>query len=89
MELKTLKDLEGKFAEHFSEKFPASAEKEIIDMLKAEAIKWVKDIDIGLKGFEQYQGQVIKNAIADKVQGLIATRQWILNFFNITEEDLK
>ncbi len=63
--------------------------EEDTEAIKQEAIKWVKDIDLQLKEFEHMQGQVVKNEFVDKVQGLIATRMWIINFFNITEEDLK
>jgi len=78
MELKTLKDLEGKFAEHFSEKFPASAEKEIIDMLKAEAIKWVKE-DLDCKQFYGMSGLEAQDIFLDR---------WMKRL-DITEEDLK
>ncbi|KKN27756.1 hypothetical protein LCGC14_0861060 [marine sediment metagenome] len=82
MKLKTLKDLiyEGEGDELTSQ---------FIKELKQEAIKWVKDIDLQLKEFEHMQGQVVKNEFVDKVQGLIATREWIKHFFNIIEEDLK
>ena len=77
MELKTLKDLWDIDSLEYAWK------------IKQEAIKWVKEIDRDLKEYEQYQGEVIKNKIVDRVQGLIATRQWIITFFNITEEELK
>ena len=57
--------------------------------LKKEAIKWVKRIDNDLKPYESTQGTLQKNKDVDFVVGNIATREWIKNFFNITEDDLK
>ena len=49
--------------------------------LKEEAIKWVKDIDTDL--FKVGRQKRTRIPV-----GLIANRQWIMQFFNITEEDL-
>ena len=54
-----------------------------------EAIKWVKEIDNNLKPYESTQGTMQKNKDVDFVVGNIATREWIKNFYNITEADLK
>ena len=46
-------------------------------ILKAEAVKWVKDIHEELKLFPTMS------------KGLERTAYWIKHFFNLTEEDLK
>ena len=76
-ELKTLKDI------------PKCYDCECLDekcvihfLLRREAIKWVKDID---KDLFRMGGRLFPRS----PDGLIATRQWIMNFFNITEEELK
>ena len=91
-ELKTLKDFElHELLDSPEFKIISSVSKAVI--IKGEirnlAIKWVKDIDENLKEFEGYQGEIVKNEVADRIQGFIATREWIKHFFNITEEDLK
>jgi len=73
-ELKTLKDL--KFQDH-----PTNNDVSI-QMLKAEAIKWVKHGDYTLGWFKENRGI----DITDEKQNW---RLWIIHFFNITEEDLK
>ena len=83
MKLKTLNDLIVK--DLFSEKDNIVR----INELKQEAIKWVKDIDEELEEHKEYQGTITEGWRVNKVQGLIATGEWIKNFFNITEEDLK
>jgi len=91
--LKTLKDLHKEAEKKYIFLNPDKKHNAYVDMfnldLKAEAIKWVKDIDEQLKEFEHMQGQIVKNKFVNTVQGLIATREWIINFFNITSEDLK
>jgi len=68
MKLKTLKDCapfivvkdtKGEEVPHIS-----------LEQLKAEAVKWVKEIE---KDKDEYTGDVV---------------YWIINFFNLTEEDL-
>ena len=49
-----------------------------IKELKQLAIKWIKEIDMLL----------LKEKKQKVIFGLLATRQWITQFFNITEEDL-
>ena len=52
-----------------------------IKNLKAEAVKWVKDLEggkIDAEGIKEYE-------IADKCEAIIG---FIINFFNLTEEDL-
>ena len=71
MELKTLKDLETlKYRKII--KFPSNYIKK--SELKAEAIKWVKDI---------YPKFTYKQMLNFPRGG------WIIDFFNLTEEDLK
>jgi len=69
--LKTLKDLKQYMCEDYIKKglWHRAVTKEEI---KAEAIKWVKKMDI--------------NKSADYCDGFM---DFIMNFFNITEEDLK
>ncbi len=69
-ELKTLKDLKI-----FYLKIPNSNYEDFIkrDDLKAEAVKWVKEIRNVLR-----EGLAVENS--DKI---------LLDFFNLTEEDLK
>ena len=85
-ELKTLKDLE-------LEKYPEESDMCSKEMLKQEAIKWIKklefindnwvehsqDIAIGEHTFDFY----CCDCYTSEVQ------TWICDFFNITEEDLK
>ena len=83
MKLKTLKDLGPSFLKDLKTgiltKTVGRAE------LKAEAIKWVKDIrkrmDIGKR--------VGRMSVEESENGYIATYMWIMNFFNISEEDLE
>ena len=52
------------------------------DKLKSEAVKWVKDFEIGLedaRGMKLYE-------LEDKIWGIIG---FIIKFFNITEADLQ
>jgi len=82
-ELKTLKDLEKrelKLEDYASESFKEGTRvytKKRIDRfkdeLKAEVVKWVKDIQF------RYETQ-------DKVT---FAGNWIMHFFNLTESDLK
>ena len=58
--------------------------------LKAEAIKWIKEIDNFEKlpediVWEKITGQTIEYSI----DAMIGMRNWIKHFFNITEEDLQ
>ena len=48
------------------------------DELKQEAIKWVKDIRT------RHHGAQIPELLGENT-----VSKWIINFFNITEEDLK
>ena len=57
----------------------------ISDVLREEAIIWVKNIDKQTKDGMLYNF----NSIEEKINGLCATREWIIHFFNITDEDLK
>jgi len=80
MKLKTLKDL--KLIELIG------ADRDVKQIIKAEAIKWVKPYDWGsfwkwcrkVKGFD-YENKNIRIAFFIEA--------WIEYFFNITEEDLK
>jgi len=76
-ELKTLKDLEGKWGTK-----PNKQAEIIFRELKAEAAKWVKEV----------RGIFIENDgklnIAYGIETAMAIG-WIKDFFNLTEEDLK
>ena len=76
-ELKTLKDILHETEMH-SEITP--------DMIKEEAIKWIKEIE---KDIEKMIDEQFNEVNKLKLNGLVATSQWIKMFFNITEEDLK
>jgi len=68
-ELKTLKDLRKERLKPFGRKdVKISANR-----LRAEAIKWVKDLDLMIR----------------EDLNLPEPRQVLMSFFNITEEDLK
>jgi len=85
--LKTLEDIKriGKFKEIIEETIRDDEQSERYkttnewcvkcNELKAEAIKWVNDIKA--------------NKSLDISQMKWATMQWIINFFNLTEKDLK
>lgn len=79
--LKTVKDIEKEFQEQYNyeDSIPSP------DVLKKEAIKWVKEMDEQLKNPSFYNF----NSKQEKVIGLCATLEWIKMFFNIGEEDLK
>ena len=70
MKLKTLKDL--KIFDEDKSKVAMEYNYMIREELKAEAVNWVKNIDI--------------NKSADYCDGMM---DFIMEFFNITEEDLK
>lgn len=53
-------------------------------ILKAEAVKWVKNIDKDLLS-ESEADYLDRN----KIKGLASTREWIKLFFNLTEKELK
>jgi len=74
-ELKTLKEIDFM-------RVPACAKH----ALRAEAVKWVKKIDDNVFILGRQTGRMIGKKYGS---GLIAARQWIMKFFNLTEEDLK
>ena len=78
MKLKTLKDFKRSVGVDFAGEIINALLKEI----KAEAVKWVKHGDYCLDWGKENYG--IK--LDDEKQNW---RLWIINFFNITEEDLK
>ncbi len=83
--LKTLKDFEFRlFTNESTNKF---ANKNIRNNLKAEAIKWVKDKERGIK-FHQEDLSVSGNEAHKVIDFLHAQIEWIKHFFNITEKDL-
>ena len=67
-ELKTLKDI---FPVHNTDE----SYQEYDDILRAEAIKWIKHFGVVNEDFLITQGMTV--------------RDWIKHFFNITEEELK
>ena len=77
MKLKTLKDFEG-----------INLNPAEIELLKQEAIKWIKGLKQGASDHLNYKIGNPKDAakiIIDNFQII----NWIEHFFNITEEDLK
>ena len=76
MKLKTLKDI--------------WLRDEDIKLIKAEAIKWVKDIDNFNKTEQDIMWEILTgNMIKYSIEGKQTMRNFIMYFFNITEEDLK
>lgn len=73
MKLKTLKEIGGLYDYN-------------IEMIQAEAVKWVKDIEID---HSKLVGKKRTERGAEVLSGYCATMEWIKCFFNITEEDLK
>ena len=78
-ELKTLKDFEKE--KFYSQEGQCSYNHALI-MLKAEAVKWVKEITKD----QNNKGNFQSNHMNPRKQGQIS---WIKHFFNLTEEDLK
>jgi len=79
--LKTLEDLE------YLNDHP-NWEGDLIDKseLKAEAVKWVKVLNIKAKELE---GKLRTRYNMENLAGFCAMHEWIKQFFNLTEEDLK
>jgi len=75
--LRTLKDLK-----EFDEEGTIYSETYEAKTLKAEAVKWVKHGDYTIDWFAENRGI----DISDEKQNW---RLWIINFFNLTEDDLK
>ena len=77
-ELKTLKDFKdlgdpnARGEEALIRDFEQNSNNELIEQLKQEAIKWIKEMDI--KKSEDYCNRMM---------------DFIINFFNLTKEDLK
>ena len=84
--LKTLKDFE-------EYKMP-EIDKQIIKALKAEAVKWVKDLDnedcpeCKKMGGRTY-GYCEDCKTAHVVLNVEDIKEWIKHFFNLTKDDLK
>jgi len=80
MKLKTLKEIREEFRENYGVEIPDQAE--VYPRIRAEAIKWVKfyfegrEDSLNIKMYEE----------ADKCEH---TAGFIINFFNITEEELE
>jgi hypothetical protein len=56
----------------------------MIEELKAEAVKWVKEKD-GTQG----NWKILLPAEASHFDEVQMVKRWIMHFFNLTEEDLK
>lgn len=84
-ELKTLKNLQmyGNESNYPGDSFTNPDLVSVIELRK-EAIKWIKAID----AYEARHKEACDLTVADFCCG-DGARAWILNFFNITEEDLK
>ena len=92
-ELKTLKDLEGCIGSaeyfHHKDKEPTKDYDEvaIVKELREEAIKWLKKIDHPIEDREVKDKLKLVTIEADNC--LYGARRFIIEFFNITDEDLK
>jgi hypothetical protein len=91
-QLKTLKDLKDKLANHIIEEREFIPEAEFVSVkeLKQEAIKWVKELDKDINLFK-YSPEAHQK-IEEYKEVLTRTSNqilWIKHFFNLTEEELK
>ena len=75
-ELKTLKDLHDFYEENWRE-----LDMDFIDFIKAEAVKWYKDLLQAIDNPKEDCPVVTWN------YSIAFIRNWIKHFFNITEED--
>ena len=73
MKLKTLKDIFEKKYDGVEDEFCLA---ELEDELKAEAVKWVKDF--APDGIELFTPSELEYSV-----------NWIIKFFNLSEEDLE
>ena len=81
--LKTLKDIFKELDREIeSGDYWMSAFLNLNKNLKAEAIKWIKELEFR----RRYQETPLKELYE---KSLIESERWIMYFFNITEEDLK
>jgi len=82
-ELKTLKDIEFEVIDekgiHMDVAFAAQ--------LRAEAIEWVKEFRSGRQGLTGING--VEPSDHEKFIVATALSDWIMHFFNLTEDDLK
>lgn len=80
IELKTLKDMSNEFISHSGKK---TLNRVDVKELRAEAVKWVKDLekDIGIEKEADFLDK-------KKVILINVVQEWIKFFFNLTEEDL-
>lgn len=85
--MKTLKEIQkNKHGTHINVFSPGCEERIYVDVdeLRAEAIKWVKDRQKNIKRMKNDLGQFEHLLTAFKTQ-----IEWIMYFFNLTEEGLK
>jgi len=83
-ELRTLKDFRCE-ADNCCDRDKCENQSIKVNSLKAEAVKWIKNIDTNLN--EEAKTHV-RGELNSKISGLCATREWITHFFNITDEEL-
>ncbi len=85
VDLKTLKELTFEVEMPNQDGF-----KEVVELfdLREEAINWVKQIEKDIKKIEHTHTYILDVPLATKTKldGLLATRQWIIHFFDITEK---
>ena len=80
MKLKTLKDFAANSEDLKIRETYAIERETMIKELKQEAIKWIKELE----------NQICEpNGYCEHYIDISGTLDWIKNFFNITEEDLK
>lgn len=90
-ELKTLKDIPFKYANRYAFVCEPMCEN-IRTNLRAEAIQWIKELNNGImpKKIPMYIWK-LQTTDKKKIKDTDHTDliQWIITFFNITEEELK
>ena len=96
-ELKTLKDIREKAAEtclttELTNPLVIGDYFVRYNSLKAEAVKWVKQLDFEISNYYKdmnrgLKRKVIKNKMTNAQRWQI--KKWIIHFFNLTEGDLK
>jgi hypothetical protein len=87
-QLKTLKDLRMEKVENKNDYMTSEF------VLKQEAIKWAKELQIEQSKYYKGPLKSILESRFDKPNEVTNAQrrrviQWIINFFNLTEEDLK
>lgn len=88
MKLKTLKDLQKKWVDYQMNDDDKAMILDLFDDLKAEAVKWVRQ-SIPFKLSENAKN-INKRSMEEREEYFYIKGRWefIMSFFNLTEEDL-